>query len=275
MRRGDLSRGYLKQLLACVSAIDKYLERESTTDDLTAETINNWIDWALSHTELVKTTINNRRRAFRTLAKAYTNQELTGVYCVRPHNKLPDGYSWQQAKAIVDSVRRCQSQWLEFRYRAIGIKRRDWWYAYLLACWDSGAPTDMRLLRKSELAEDGCIWKLRQKTGKLISPQLSTEALRAIKKISKRKDDLVIPKWCNCVNSKCISQEFRVIRDLAGQPGTLKWFRSGSGTNAEDEHPDQGHIHLGNSRRVFLAAYLVRKHLTRKRPTVKPRPLVA
>ena len=52
-----------------------------------------------------------------------------------------------------------------------------------------------------------------------------------------------------------------MIAEVSECPGTLKYFRSGAGTNVEKNNPQSGHQFLANSRRVFEENYLVRSHL--------------
>ena len=50
--------------------------------------------------------------------------------------------------------------------------------------------------------------------------------------------------------------EFSRIVAKAGLDGSFKKLRKSSGTRAEQLEPGRGHIHLGNSRKVFEQHYL-------------------
>lgn len=58
-------------------------------------------------------------------------------------------------------------------------------------------------------------------------------------------------------SAESFRKEARKLISAAGLPGSLKWLRSGSGSNFERLHPGRGHEHLGNTRAVFEAHYLV------------------
>lgn len=278
-RRSDVSTGYQRQLHSAVSALRKSINRDTpTTADLNVANINKCIE----QRTLSDHTRHNRRRYLSLLAKeavrlGYLKSfDTESVFKVRRKRTIPKGYSLAQAKAIATTILKPPTKelgdWLADDYQ-IGVNRQAWWLAFVLASWDTGHVSDMRLLLKSELDFEGRVTRLRHKTGKLIRSQLSKAALLAIDKIQLPNVQEVFPRWCNCVSRKCVTVEFRRIAGAAKVGGSLKWFRSGSGTQVEIENPGQGHQHLSNSRRVFENNYLVQPLLVNQ-PILSPTPLI-
>ena len=276
VRRRDLSKGYQHQILCTVRAFGRSMSKDPTVSDLSAQSINHLI----SAKSVSDETRNNRRRMLLTLAAEAARMGLIEridpffVQKIKRRKKLPKGYSIDQARQIIQAIAKPpkREKWFQFVYEN-GVRRRDWWLAYLLACWDSGAVQDMRLLTRDQIDPDGSYWFLRHKTGKVVDGRLSRPTLAAIKRIDRPRQRLLFPRWCNCKNGKCISEEFRVIAEVSECPGTLKYFRSGAGTNVEKNNPQSGHQFLANSRRVFEENYLVRSHL-KGRDVISPEPLV-
>jgi hypothetical protein len=279
-RRNDVSSAYAQQLRWAVQALARYLNRPATISDLTSEQINQWL-YKLREQAYSPETRRGRRRMLLTLAADAARQGLLApvnrdmIAKVRSTPKLPDGLTWLEARRVIDAltlVGTRHERWLRYRYRSTGISRRDWWTAYLAACWDTGAPADLRLLTFDEISPSGLVSRLRAKTGKLLRWQLSPFALEAIGRIHSPRR-LVFPLAGGIGLFR--SEARKILHAIAGLPAekSLGGFRSGAGTDAELRHGSgAGCQLLGNTPAVFQRHYEIQPVL--QRPVMSPRPLM-
>lgn len=274
----DVSNGYRAQLIFAINSFAKFLNREPLLCDLTELNINEWL-LALKEQGLAADTRKSRRRNIRTLASDAARCGL-----IKPVNPdmlvrikslptLPDGLSREEARRIVVSVMNANKtkdiRWLSHRY-STGLSRRQFWLPYLLACWDTAAPADLRHLRWRDIEPDGFVSTIRHKTGKPLQWQLSDATMRAIREISEPARDLVFPLWGG-INVFRVDAR-HIITKIAGlKHRSLGDFRSGAGTDVEG-CTGNGHQLLGNSRNVFEKHYKIDRLMPRK--AVAPRPLI-
>lgn len=283
--RNDLSDAYLRQLICTVNSLAALIGFAPSTSDLTIENINR----VVANPKISKTTRDNRRRMLMTLAGVAAQERLIDridpfyIHKVKKQKQLPKGYSWDEANRIVftlenppvewapgQSMKQGPAEWLNEPLRN-GLIRRQWWLAFVLMAWDTGHPSDITRFTKSEMDMNGRITAARSKTGKLIRSQLSAAALRAVHAIQLERDRKLLPRWCHCVNKKCLSEDFGKISHLAGVGGFIKYLRAGAGSNVENENPGTGHLFLSNNRRTFEEHYWDRRHDSG--PILSPRPL--
>ena len=88
----------------------------------------------------------------------------------------------------------------------------------------------------------------RQKTGRPVIVAVPADLLRRLPESG--------PCWPRRFSREYFRRTFRKIVARAGLRGTFKKLRKSSGTSVESLHPGCGHIHLGNTRRVFELHYL-------------------
>lgn len=278
--RADCSARYADQLRWCVRGFGSYLGRDPVLSDLSAESINRWLG-SMKTAGLAAETRRSRRRMLLTLSTDAARQRLIQpiprelVARVKAHPTLPTGLSYVQARTVVEKLThpdKPHRRWLNYTYRSTGICRGDYWRAFILASWDTGAPADLRDLRWSEIQPDGRVFRLRGKTQKPLAWVLSPATLSALEEIRSPEREFVFP-----LSGRL--EVFRrdakyVIQVVAGIPDrTLGDFRSGAGTDAELTHgTGAGSKLLGNTPAVFDKHYAVRHLLPVAE--VAPRPLV-
>ena len=277
----DVSANYQHQLEAFGRKLVDISGSELCKDAFKAEHINKLIHRSSNYAD---STRSNFRRRYICVSKFAKKQGVIDktqrkrVALVRKKVLTPTGYSFDQASEIVEVVSpsppswlsQTDRNWLAKQMQGTGVIRRAWWYAYLLACWDSGHPTDLRTLKRDELKED-VIYRPRGKTaesGNMIFCRLNPATMEAIKAMG-WGGDYVFPNWGDGENWTCLWKDYSRISSLARVGGKLKWFRSGSGTDYERENPGEGHKLLSNGRGVFEKHYLI-KHGHRERAAIAP-----
>lgn len=273
VNHNDLSPGYHRQLQSAIAAFERANGiSNAKLHDLSAKSINATIQ----NPSVSKTTRSNRRRMLCTISTVAAQRNKIeridpfDIAKVKPDKKVTRGYSHEEALQIVTWVcskngDKTMEGWLACPILGQAT-RRDWWSAYLRCCWDTGAPQDMRSLKVNEVSKTGLIVKHRLKTGKLMRLQLSISTLKAVeklRKLSKAESEFFIPPWQFCGNNKPIYRDYKIIATNTVS-GSLRYFRSGAGTNVEQRFPNRGHEFLANGRRTFETNYLIHEHLGRK-----------
>lgn len=158
------------------------------------------------------------------------------------------------------------------RWHTCGLRRSAWWDLAIRVAWDSGLRWgDLVALPVAAVRPDGWTSVTQSKTRKVSTFRLSEstmEALRASLEAVPR--DLVLP-WAG--GHETFTQQVRTLVRKAGiRPGTWKWIRRASGTDVELQAEGAGHLHLGNTRKIFEAHYADATQLGRRPPA--PRELI-
>ena len=269
----DLSKNYKHQLICFASVVSSQAGSKDAKKVLRPESVNPLISRESGYADETR---SNFRRRYLCLARYAKQQGVIKsigkkkLFEVRKRASQPNGYTPEDASKVVQVVapnppewlQRADRDWLSKPMQGTGIVRRAWWLAYLLACWDSGHPTDIRDLSRADLVKD-VIYRPRGKTatsGRVIFCRLNPLTMHAIKAMQWNGDQ-IFPNWGEGNNWNCLWKDYRRICSLARVGGSLKWFRSGAGTDYEKNNPGQGHVLLANSRVVFERNYLVKPHL--------------
>lgn len=279
--RRDVCRDYRDQLAWCTAAFSRHLGRTATLGDLIPHSINSFLA-VMKSDNLAGETRKSRRRMLLSLAADASRLRIIEpvhrdlVARVKAPRHIPDGISYDEARRVVQSIRRpsCpeHGRWLRYCYRSIGATRRQWWLAYLLASWDTGAPADLRTLRTVDVRSDGHVYTLRHKTGKPLHWHLSEATMTAINElIAAHRRDTVFPLPGRLDSFR--REARHIITVIAGLQGkTLGGFRSGAGTDAELTHgAGAGSQLLGNTPQIFHQHYAIPEIL--QRDVKGPRPL--
>ena len=172
------------------------------------------------------------------------------VPIVRVKDYVPCGFRLDEVMALLVAADQLQGD-----YRN-GVPRRWFWRAMIRTLWESGlAPCDILALKRRAISPEGACQAVRQKTGEKHAFRLRPRTVEAIDKLGPADRDLCFPLWAS---QEMLRREFRSLRVAAGLPGgTLKWFRSGSGSEVEQQQLGAGHIHLANTPAVFDQHYRV------------------
>lgn len=277
--RQDTTQGYANQLRWMVAAFERHLGRPAEMADLTSSTINAWL--ASLRDSVSPDTRSSRRRMLLSLSGDAArlglippiNRDMIARVKVRPSQ--PDGLTWEEARHVLQSINirgGPHERWLRFTYRETGITRRGWWRAYLAACWDTGAPADLRILKWADIQEGGRVYLLRSKTGKPLRWALSDYTVYALDQIKEPARDLVFPLPGNMRLFR--REAHKILCTIAGLANkSLGGFRSGAGTDAELRHGQgAGSQLLGNTPAVFARHYEVASVI--QRDVLAPKPLM-
>lgn len=158
------------------------------------------------------------------------------------------------------------------RWHKCGLRRSAWWDLAIRVAWDSGLRWgDLVRLPVSAVRTDGWVSLTQSKTRRVSTFRLAESTLAALRaSLEACPRDLVVP-WP--AGHETFTEQTRLLVAKAGiRPGTWKWIRRGSGTDVELQAEGSGHLHLGNTRRVFEQHYADAAQLHRRPPA--PRELI-
>jgi site-specific recombinase XerD len=159
------------------------------------------------------------------------------------------------------------------RWHRCGLRRSVWFDLAIRVAWDSGLRWgDLITLPVAAVRPDGWTSITQSKTGKVSTFRLSASTMEALKKtLETVPRDLICP-WPS--SHETFTTQVRNLVKRAGiRPGTWKWIRRASGTDVELQAEGAGHLHLGNTRRIFEAHYADASQIARRPPS--PRELAA
>lgn len=140
----------------------------------------------------------------------------------------------------------------------------DWMQTLIEAAyWTGLSQGDLFALERRHFAVGGVLKWQRKKTGQMVVVAIPHPLLEKLPKTGKC--------WPRRFSNEYFRRYFRRGAKRAGLRGTFKKLRKTSGTSVEELHPGCGHMHLGNTRRVFEIHYLSRRNLK----PLSPAPLKA
>lgn len=146
--------------------------------------------------------------------------------------------------------------------------RRDFALALVNTAYDLAARLgDLEDLTLDDIAADGSVFWIQNKTGKEHSGVLEPETIAAIRKIAHPDRPTVFGR---ALNRRYFFRWIKRLIESAGLTGTFRWIRRSSGSLVDRDHPGWGHRHLGNTQGVFRKHYDAKKitaqHRSRPRP---------
>jgi hypothetical protein len=131
------------------------------------------------------------------------------------------------------------------------LARRFFWSTIIPAAWYTGlSQGDLFRLDPSHVSSDGRVCMHRSRSGKRVITYMPPELLARVDSSDGQ------PFFRPPVGEEHFRVEFAKIVKAAGLVGTFKKLRKSSGSRAEQLNAGSGHVHLGNSRRVFEQHYL-------------------
>ena len=154
--------------------------------------------------------------------------------------------------------------------KLIDAAPNDYWRTIIEGAYASGlAQVDLELIERQNIESDGMLRWRRHKTGVLVVVQFPLSLVEKLPASGKC--------WPRPYTREYFRRVFGSIVKKAGvRPGPFKKLRKTSGTSVEEQFPGCGHIHLGNSRRVFEQHYLGRREAKpfspKSLPTDRSRP---
>jgi hypothetical protein len=131
------------------------------------------------------------------------------------------------------------------------LARRFFWSMIIPAAWYTGlSQGDLFRMDISHVGTDGRVCMHRNRSGKRVITYMPPELLARVDSTDGQ------PFFRPPVGEEHFRVEFAKIVKAAGLVGTFKKLRKSSGSRAEQLNAGSGHVHLGNSRRVFEQHYL-------------------
>lgn len=280
--RRDSSQVHEQQLQVCARLFSEFLGRDASLSDINEQSLNGWLA-KMREDGLAAATRRNRRTMLLSLNSQAVVDGLAEpiargrVAQVKVRPRVVEGFSYEEAQQVIERIRRPtqreHGRWLARHHHRTCLPRRSYWLSYLLACWDSAAPKDLRELRWQDVHEGGIVTTLRTKTGEQLLWKFSEATLEAMEPMRLFAHELIWPIWSNMSGFR---HEARyVIQEIGGATGkSLGGFRAGAGTDVARQYGvAAGAEYLGHTNsRTFERHYLIRRLMADNQR--RPRPLL-
>ena len=224
----DLTAATIEQYSVVAKQFDEFCRKP--LELVVAEDANRFIMHMLE--TLARTTVKNRRGALGVLLRAAAADNLCAplgkIRVVKVPQANPDAYTRDELAKLLDAVKIMRG------WYANGIRRRDWWRAYLQAKYDSGLRVgDMLCLEWTDIWPDGTLVMVQNKTGHSHKIRFESGTLEAMERIKPYGGALIFP-WHAC--REAYFAAFRRLRKKAGVKGSAKWIRRAGATHVAMEH---------------------------------------
>lgn len=265
----DICDEYGRQLLIAAEHFHR-CQGGPELSDITAEHLNSHLK-VMRRADHSDTYIKQRRTNLLILMRAARRRRLNKefrpgmVMRVRVSDRVTKGWTIEEVRRLIGA---CDG--LKGKHPGTGVARRLWWRSYLMARWDTGLddPT-LRSIERDWIPPHRAMTVIRGKTGKRVRIAFHEATMEAIDASFPPDRALCWPLWGT---KESMRKEARKLISWAGIKGSLKFLRSGSGSNFEMLHPGRGHQHLGNTRAVFEKHYEIADIVQQEK--LLPEPLV-
>lgn len=183
---------------------------------------------------------------------------------IRLPELILETWTREEVQRLVDT---CDVLDGEFRHRGVllldGFTRAAYFRSLIRAAWSTGLRHgDLRRLRRKQIPGPDVPFVISQhKTGKRAVILLDKATVDEIDEYG--RTGVIWPMWGSY---EAFRKSFCAIVEAAGLEGSFKRLRKSSGSDAEQRAPGLGHLHLGNTRRVFESNYLSTELLDAMRP---------
>jgi site-specific recombinase XerD len=262
----DVSRDYASMLRAHCRKFVEWCGRDIHIDEVDCDTVNLWLT-QLKESQLSPYTVDTYRRNLLAvwndayLSRVNDHSPLR-VKRIKKPRRIVEAYTLSELRQLLVTAAR-----LRGRHRN-GNRRSDFWQAMIHAAYSSGLRrSDLLLVFRKDIAEDGTLAVVQHKTGIPLRVRFSQQALQFIARLY-CPNGLALP-WP--YRKDALAPRFKAIRNRAGiNRGTLKWIRRAAGSLAEKQHPGDGPRLLGNSPHVFWMHYADRAVTDVQPPTLPP-----
>lgn len=249
----DVKPGTLRQYVIVADLVERWAGGPVPLEQLNERSVSEWLR---DYSATVKPhTVRGKKSMLLALWRAAADDGLASepsarrVRRVRLPQLVPTAWTKAEVETLLKYVNTLK------RPHKSGLSRAAWWDLAVRVAWDSGLRwADLVALRVDAIAADGTATVVQEKTGKVSTFRLSPTTLEAMRAtLAERPRALVCP-WP--ASGETFRDQFTRIVERAGiRAGTWKWIRRSSGTDVEMQLPGVGHLHLGNTRRVFEQSY--------------------
>lgn len=249
----ELSEQYADALYEAVMAFERWLARNADVSDLNDLAVNRYIKYR-SETDGSKWTTRGHRSRLMALWNAAASSDpplIPQRKRVRPVSRPgapPVAWTVKEVQILLDAIRaNCRGV-----FRRSRVPRLEFWLCFVLAAYESGLRlADLLALRIADVADDGRIIIAQAKTNKSIVTGVRPATAVMMRALANGRATVFGGAICR----HGFFERFKAIAKVAGLHGTSRWLRRSSGSYVEMLAPGTGHLHLGNTRDVFLKHY--------------------
>lgn len=264
---------YRKQLRYTIDCYGRFLGRAAALDDFNDKSLNRYLahlqelDWSPS-------SIKGERARLLAIWRDAFAEELVELPPLRVRSVVvPESVidAWDEVQ-LVRLLARCESLKGRFKNRW-RTDRRDYATALVMTAYELAARLgDLEDLTFDDVAADGSVFWIQNKTGKEHAGVLSPETIAAMKRIAHPDRRTIFGR---VLNRRYFYRWINKLIASAELVGTFRWIRRSSGSLVERDNPEWGHRQLGNTAQVFRKHYeakrITAKHRSRPRPPRLPR----
>lgn len=258
----DVCREYAHALTNLAGDFSAWLRRQADTRDFRDATVNRWLADLCSANGRSKTTLANKRRQLLTLWRAAwmdgkVREPPKRVRVIETPPPQPTAWSKSDVKRLLAAAGR------EPGIMRCGVKRRDFWRAFVLVGYYSGLRLgDICRLRADQINSSGMVLVRQHKTGAMVLCRLRRDALESLRRIASPKRERIIG---GCLCRRRIMKQFRGVVASAGLNGGTKMLRRTGATLVELGTPGAamaflGHKTPGLAYRHYVDATAVQRH---------------
>ena len=218
------------QLDLVVALFDRHLGRPSKVEDLTDDTVVEFMHAGILADKSPKT-VNNWRTSLLTLwrhawRKHYTETQPRDVPRLREPARIIEAWS---AAEVGQLLAACEM--LAGEEVAPGVSAWGYWDAMIRFAWDTGLRRgDVRRVRWQDVDEYGLVTLVISKTGFRHVCEVRPSTLEALRKCGGAEREFLFP-WPACPRTFC--KQFNRLAQRAGLEGTFKYLRRGSASSVK------------------------------------------
>lgn len=227
-----------------LNSFAKHLGREPDRGDLDRDTVNAWLFAELSR-GLGPTTVHFERRALLTLwrdafEEGWCDTGPARIRKIKVPQRVPNAWTLDQIRQLLASIDSLKGR----LKRQPQISRCLFWRAYVLTGYYTGLRLgDLLKLRFDQIADDGTLVVVQNKTGTAVRCCLEYEALSAIEGIMRPARKRV---FGDVMSQQCLQEYFAALVKRAGLRGSTKWLRSSGASWCEANTPGSAMGFLGH-----------------------------
>lgn len=232
--------------------------------DLSDDAINRWLVW-LTASGISKTTVANHRRFMLTIWRhafqaGATNIAPLRIRKIQVPRTLPQAWSQDQMCRLLEAADKLLGVDIP-----IGVRRASWFRALILVAWSTGLRLgDIQALKRDQIAPDGSMIVVQQKTLTPVLCRLHPDAMAAVMQVGHLPDGRI---FGGRLSRRPLFRDFRWIANKAGLVGGTKIIRKSSATAVEAIQPGAAKDFLGH-----LTAGLAYRHYVDQSKTGQNRP---
>lgn len=266
----DVKPSTLYQYQIAADLFERWAGGPIILEQLDEKSLSAWLrDYAATHKP---DTVRSKRNSILALWRAAADDGLCDDPVGRRVRRcsVPESVVEAWTKAEVEQLLATAAT-LKRRHRC-GLSRAEWWTLAIRVAWDSGLRwADQVAIPVSAVRPDGWTTVRQAKTSKVATFQFSASTMAALREsLDRCPRSLVIP-W-PASGETFRDQVTTLVKKAKVRAGTWKWLRRGSGSDVELQERGAGHVHLGNTAKVFERHYAAPSIIGRSIPS--PRELV-